>query len=77
MSDPSQQNKRYLHRYTEFLGMADLAENLLEEISAADDTKEKLDNSADSLLEEARRKKEQLQNRINAKRKKIEEEFEQ
>lgn len=76
MSDQSEQNNRYLRRYTELLNMADLAEYVLEEISTADNTEEKFNNNADSLSEKARRQKEELQNRINAKRKKIEEEFE-
>lgn len=76
MSDQSQQNNYYLRKYTELLNMADLAEYVLEEISTADDTQKKFNNNADSLSKKARRKKEELQNRINAKRKKIEEEFE-
>lgn len=76
MPEQHPSNNRNYNRYTDFLGMAHLANHLSEEMAMTNDGEEKFDNNVDSLLKEARKKKKQLQNRINAKRKKIEEGFE-
>ena len=77
MSEDSESNNRNLDQYTYFIGMAKLANHLLAEISSTVDSEEKFDNNADSLLKEAEKKRKQFQDKINAKRKQIEEEFEQ